>query len=214
MLLARTATVDPLRALHEADRVFAGYLQAPARIESFAESRDGHAAYATFRSSLHGAPVAGVMIAAASEGSTQLVALVDRPQRLGRTFGPMLAALQTQSGGAAPGAGAADFHRFTASDNSGSVLFTVGLDDSERESGSNLRARTARPSSMAAARASQAAIDRSTSGYVHYLNGTDVVEHLGTGERGTLDGGFAQGLAREDPQNFRIVPMTQYNAGD
>ncbi|MBD5655190.1 MAG: hypothetical protein IAI50_08395 [Candidatus Eremiobacteraeota bacterium] len=68
--------------------------------------------------------------------------------------------------------------------------------------------------SMRNAAASQAAIDRSTSGYVHYLNGSDVVEHIGSGSRASVDANFAQNLANSDPQNFRVVPMTEYRAGD
>lgn len=68
--------------------------------------------------------------------------------------------------------------------------------------------------SRAAARASADALDRSTSGFVHYLNGSDVVENLSTGARGSLDSGWAQSLTRNDPQNFRVVPMSEYRTGE
>ncbi len=68
--------------------------------------------------------------------------------------------------------------------------------------------------SMRNAAASQAAIDRSTSGYVHYLNGSDVIENIGSGSRASVDASFAQNVAKSDPQNFRVVPMTEYRAGD
>ena len=68
--------------------------------------------------------------------------------------------------------------------------------------------------SMANAANVQAGIDRSTSGFVHYLNGSDVVEHIGSGARASVDADFAQNLAASDPQNYRVVPMSQYRAGD
>ena len=68
--------------------------------------------------------------------------------------------------------------------------------------------------SMRNAAANQAAIDRSTSGYVHYLNGSDVVENVGSGSRASVDANFAQNLANADPKHFRVVPMAEYRARD
>jgi hypothetical protein len=67
--------------------------------------------------------------------------------------------------------------------------------------------------SMSHARSVQSGIDRSTSGFVHYLNDTTVVENAGGG-RSSVDAGFAQSVVNNDPQNFRIVPVSEYRSGD
>jgi hypothetical protein len=67
--------------------------------------------------------------------------------------------------------------------------------------------------SMSHARSVQQSIDRSTSGFVHYLNDTTVVEGPG-GARGSANEGFAQSIVANDPQNFRIVPVSEYRPGD
>jgi hypothetical protein len=67
--------------------------------------------------------------------------------------------------------------------------------------------------SMSHARDVQQSIDRSTSGFVHYLNDTTVLEGPG-GARGTADAGFAQSIVSSNPQNFRIVPVSEYRPGD
>ena len=67
--------------------------------------------------------------------------------------------------------------------------------------------------SMGHARAVQQSIDRSTSGFVHYLSGTTVIEGAG-GARASIDAGFAQSIVNNDPQGFHIVPVSQYRAGE
>ncbi len=67
--------------------------------------------------------------------------------------------------------------------------------------------------SMDHARSVQSGIDRSTSGFVHYLNDTTVVENS-SGGRSSADAGFAQSVVANDPQNFRIVPVSEYRSGD
>ncbi len=67
--------------------------------------------------------------------------------------------------------------------------------------------------SMDHARSVQNGIDRSTSGFVHYLNDTTVVEGS-NGARTSADAGFAQSVVDNDPQNFRIVPVSEYRTGD
>jgi hypothetical protein len=59
----------------------------------------------------------------------------------------------------------------------------------------------------------QDGIDRSTSGFIHYLNGTTVVENPSTGVRGTVDAEAAQAAAAHDPAHFRVVPLSQYQKG-
>ncbi len=66
--------------------------------------------------------------------------------------------------------------------------------------------------SMDHARAVQDSIDRSTAGFTHYLNDTTVVQSSG-GSRGTVDQGFAESMVRNDPQNFREVPVSEYRKG-
>ncbi len=67
--------------------------------------------------------------------------------------------------------------------------------------------------SMGHARAVQQSIDRSTSGFVHYLNDTTVLEGPG-GARSSENADFAQSVVNGDPNNFRIVPVSEYNSGD
>jgi hypothetical protein len=66
--------------------------------------------------------------------------------------------------------------------------------------------------SMSHARSVQDGIDRSTSGFVHYLNDTTVIENA-NGARATADAGFAQSVVDNDSQ-FRIVPVSEYRSGD
>jgi hypothetical protein len=66
--------------------------------------------------------------------------------------------------------------------------------------------------SMRNARAVQDGIDRSTAGFVRYLNDSDVVEHA-SGAHLNVDAGTAQALTTFDPQHFRSVPVTQYVKG-
>ncbi len=66
--------------------------------------------------------------------------------------------------------------------------------------------------SMSHAREVQDGIDRSTAGFSHYLNDTTVVQSS-SGARGTVDQGFAQSMVRNDPQNFREVPVSEYRKG-
>ncbi len=68
-------------------------------------------------------------------------------------------------------------------------------------------------SSMQAARASQDSIDRSTSGFVHYLNGTDVVAHSPSGAHFNADSSTAQALVNFDPAHYRSVPVSEYVKG-
>ena len=67
--------------------------------------------------------------------------------------------------------------------------------------------------SMDHARSVQNGIDRSTSGFVHYLSDTTVVENS-SGGRTSADAGFAQSVVDNDPRNFRIVPVSEYRSGD
>jgi hypothetical protein len=66
--------------------------------------------------------------------------------------------------------------------------------------------------SMRNARAVQDGIDRSTAGFVRYLNDSDVVEHA-SGAHLNVDAGTAQALTTFDPQHFRSVPVSQYVKG-
>jgi len=67
--------------------------------------------------------------------------------------------------------------------------------------------------SMASARNVQDSIDRSTSGFVHYLNDTTVLQHIPSGNTGTANRNFATGLVHADPQHFREVPVSEYQKG-
>jgi len=82
----------------------------------------------------------------------------------------------------------------------------------------NLAATTARDqgvvdASMRNARAAQDGIDRSTAGFVRYLNGTDVVEHGPSGAHLDVDSGTSAALQSFDPQHFTSVPVSQYVKG-
>ena len=68
-------------------------------------------------------------------------------------------------------------------------------------------------SSMAAARASQDSIDRAAAGTIHLIQGSAVLEHTTTGFRGSLDAGWAQSIAEQDPQHYQVVPMKDYVKG-
>jgi hypothetical protein len=64
--------------------------------------------------------------------------------------------------------------------------------------------------SMAHARSVQSSIDRSTAGFTHYLNDTTVLENTTTGARATAGDSFADAVVKNDPQNFRVVPVSEY----
>jgi len=66
--------------------------------------------------------------------------------------------------------------------------------------------------SMRNARAVQDGIDRSTAGFVRYLNDSDVVQNA-SGAHLNVDAGTAQALTTFDPQHFRSVPVSQYVKG-
>ncbi len=66
--------------------------------------------------------------------------------------------------------------------------------------------------SMDHARSVQQSIDRSTSGFVHYLNDTTVLQ--GPNGRTTENANFAQSVVNGDPQHFRVVPVSEYRSGD
>jgi len=66
--------------------------------------------------------------------------------------------------------------------------------------------------SMRNARAVQDGIDRSTAGFVRYLNDSDVVQNA-SGAHMNVDAGTAQALTTFDPQHFRSVPVSQYVKG-
>jgi len=66
--------------------------------------------------------------------------------------------------------------------------------------------------SMRNARAVQDGIDRSTAGFVRYLNDSDVVQNA-SGAHVNVDASTAQALTTFDPQHFRSVPVTQYVKG-
>jgi hypothetical protein len=66
--------------------------------------------------------------------------------------------------------------------------------------------------SMANARAVQDGIDRSTAGFVHYLNDSDVLR-TPNGAHVSVDQGTSDALRNFDPQHFSSVPVTQYVKG-
>ncbi len=66
--------------------------------------------------------------------------------------------------------------------------------------------------SMDHARSVQQSIDRSTSGFDHYLNDTTVLQ--GPNGRTTENANFAQSVVNGDPQHFRVVPVSEYRSGD
>ena len=66
--------------------------------------------------------------------------------------------------------------------------------------------------SMSHARSVQDGIDRSTAGFTRYLSDTTVLQSA-SGARGTVDAGFAQSVVDHDPQNFRVVPVSEYQKG-
>lgn len=68
-------------------------------------------------------------------------------------------------------------------------------------------------SSMANARASRDAMDRSTAGFINHILDRSVIQHNPTGAHGTMDSGLASALERSDPQNFSPVPISQYVKG-
>jgi hypothetical protein len=84
------------------------------------------------------------------------------------------------------------------------------LDNSNRQMAQN---RATFNASMQNAANVQSGIDRSTAGFVHYLNGTDVVENRTTGVRTSTDAGIAQAAAANDPAHYRLVPVSQYQKG-
>ncbi len=66
---------------------------------------------------------------------------------------------------------------------------------------------------MASARSAQDSIDRSTAGFVHYINDTTVVNNAATGTQRTISASTAQGLVSANPQQFSTVPVSQYRKG-
>jgi hypothetical protein len=81
----------------------------------------------------------------------------------------------------------------------------------------NMNATTARDqatvdASMQNARAVQDGIDRSTAGFVKYLNGSDVVQRS-DGAHLDVDAGTSQALQSFDPQHYTSVPVSQYVKG-
>jgi hypothetical protein len=67
--------------------------------------------------------------------------------------------------------------------------------------------------SEANARNVQDGIDRSTSGFVHYLAGTTVVQDAATGGSATVDQSFGSNLVRSNPGAFRELPVSEYRKG-
>jgi hypothetical protein len=67
--------------------------------------------------------------------------------------------------------------------------------------------------SMEQARRTQDAIDRSAAATIHYVSDTNVVRYNGNGAHGTMSTDWADALTRNDPQNFSVVPMSQYVKG-
>jgi hypothetical protein len=66
--------------------------------------------------------------------------------------------------------------------------------------------------SMANARAVQDGIDRSTAGFVHYLNDSDVIR-TPNGAHANVDQGTSDALRSFDPEHYSSVPVTQYVKG-
>jgi hypothetical protein len=66
--------------------------------------------------------------------------------------------------------------------------------------------------SMQNAHAVQDSIDRSTAGFVNYLGDRNVISGPSGGHL-TTDDGYAQAVVRSDPQEFRIVPVSEYRKG-
>ncbi len=67
--------------------------------------------------------------------------------------------------------------------------------------------------SMQNAHAVQDSIDRSTAGFVRYLGDTDVMQPTSGGAHETLNSDYAHAVVRANPNNFRIVPMSEYHKG-
>jgi hypothetical protein len=67
--------------------------------------------------------------------------------------------------------------------------------------------------SMSHARLVQSSIDRSTAGFTRYLSDTTVVENATTGAHTTVNDSFADAVVKNDPQNFRVVPVSEYRQG-
>lgn len=68
-------------------------------------------------------------------------------------------------------------------------------------------------SSMARARASRDAMDKSTAGFIHYINGTTILQHNPSGGHATVEANLAGALEKSDPQHFSVVPVKQYVKG-
>jgi phosphoketolase len=66
---------------------------------------------------------------------------------------------------------------------------------------------------MSHARSVQSSIDRSTAGFTRYLSDTTVVENATTGAHTTVNDSFADAVVKNDPQNFRVVPVSEYRQG-
>jgi hypothetical protein len=65
-----------------------------------------------------------------------------------------------------------------------------------------------------AARGQSEAYDRANRGFSYYLRGLEVVEQTASGRRGTFDGELAGAVVKADPTRYRLVPPSQYRAGD
>jgi hypothetical protein len=65
---------------------------------------------------------------------------------------------------------------------------------------------------MSHARSVQDGVDRSTAGFTRYLSDTTVMQSS-SGARGTVNDSFAQNVVANDPQNFRVVPVSEYQKG-
>ncbi len=66
---------------------------------------------------------------------------------------------------------------------------------------------------MAQARRSQDAIDRSAAATIRYVGDSTVMRYEPTGEHVEVSSSWASDLARDDPQNFSVVPLSQYVKG-
>jgi len=67
--------------------------------------------------------------------------------------------------------------------------------------------------SMARARATQDAIDRSAAAMTRYAGDTTVVRYNPTSEHWVVGVDWGDRLVRDDPENFSAVPMTEYVKG-
>ncbi len=68
-------------------------------------------------------------------------------------------------------------------------------------------------SAMSNARASRDAMDRSTAGFIHYINSTSVLQHNPTGAHATADANLASALEKADPQHLSVISPKDYIKG-